>query len=88
MNYLSRALPWASRVARRLSNSPGLYRLAGSVLASSLLGGFSLGLLNRYALYNYSVSYGARAPLEGVPYLDFAVGILGFAFILVVLLGT
>ncbi len=56
-------------------------------LVSSLLGAASLGILNIFALYNYAVGYGARLPVEGVPFLGVAVGVSYLCLSLVVLFG-
>lgn len=68
----------------------GTKEIAGAYPVLKLLGVSLLGVLggsgfitfiNRYAIYNYSVSYGARLPAESVPYIDVAISILSFAFL-------
>lgn len=68
------ALPWLRVI---------LPLLLGAVGGSTFV-----GFINRYALYNYAVAYGARLPVERVPYLDLAVSLLSFLFLAVTLLSA
>ena len=47
-----------------------------------ILGGSSfITFINKYAIFNYTASFGGRLPAESVPYIDVAVSILSFAFL-------
>jgi hypothetical protein len=47
-----------------------------------ILGGSSfITFINKYAIFNYTTSFGGRLPAESVPYIDVAVSILSFAFL-------
>ncbi|MCV6637518.1 hypothetical protein [Candidatus Albibeggiatoa sp. nov. NOAA] len=58
------------------------YPLLKTILVSfmGILGGSSfVAFINKYAVYNYMISYGGRLPVESIPYLDIAVSLLSFA---------
>lgn len=59
------------------------YRFTLGTFLGALGGSTFVGFLNTYALYNYAYHFGARIPVEGVPYLSLAVSVVSFAFLLV-----
>ncbi len=63
-------------------------KLAIASLVGVLGGSSFITFLNKYAIYNYSVSYGARLPAESVPYIDVSISILSFAFLTISLVSA
>jgi len=62
-----------------------------AILSSFLgaIGGSSIiGFFNRYALYYHAFKQGFRLPIEGVEYINFAISLLSFAFIIISIFGT
>ncbi|MEH0761999.1 hypothetical protein H4F20_20260 [Vibrio sp. 16] len=52
-----------------------------------MLGGSTfVAFVNKYAIYNYMLAYGARLPLEGVQFLDVAVSVMSFLVVFASLL--
>ena len=52
-----------------------------------MLGGSTfIAFINKYAVYNYMLAYGARLPLEGVQFLDVAVSVMSFLVVFASLL--
>ncbi|AYO09639.1 hypothetical protein D0784_09640 [Vibrio campbellii] len=52
-----------------------------------MLGGTTfVAFINKYAVYNYMLAYGARLPLEGVQFLDVAVSVMSFLVVFASLL--
>ncbi|MBM4864716.1 hypothetical protein HYO48_22120 [Vibrio parahaemolyticus] len=49
-----------------------------------MLGGTTVvAFINKYAIYNYMLAYGARLPLEGVDFLDVAVSVMSLITVLI-----
>lgn len=63
-------------------------KLAVASLVGILGGSSFITFLNKYAIYNYAVSYGARLPAESVPYIDVSISILSFAFLTISLVSA
>ncbi|CAM1343203.1 hypothetical protein [Tenacibaculum amylolyticum] len=59
---------------------------------SSIIGAFGgssmIGFFNKYALYYYSVCQDFRVQIEGVEYINLAITIISFAFIIISIAGT
>ncbi|WP_422104715.1 hypothetical protein [Winogradskyella sp.] len=60
-----------------------LSSLIGAIGGSSVIGFF-----NKYALYYHALKQGFRLPIEGVEYINLAISLLSFAFIITSILGT
>ena len=60
-----------------LQASPWL-KLAFISFMGMLGGSTFVAFINKYAIYNYMLSYGARLPLEGVQFIDIAVSVMSF----------
>jgi hypothetical protein len=62
-------------------------RLGVGFVLAALGSSTVLGFLSEYAAYSYSLSVGARLPVEGVPYLNVAVTLISFALLTAVVGG-
>jgi len=69
-----------------ISNLSLWFKLLLGSLLGALGGSTFVGFINIYAVYNYAYHFGARIPVEGVPYLNFAVSVVSFAFLFVSLI--
>lgn len=67
--------------ARFLSFSPAIRFVLGA-LVSAIAGSGFLGFISEYAAYSYSLYYGLRPPLEGIPYLRVTVAASSFLLFL------
>ena len=63
-------------------------KLALASVIGVLGGSGFITFLNKYAIYNYAVSYGGRLPVENVPYIDVAISVLSFAFLAISLISA
>lgn len=63
-------------------------KLALASVIGVLGGSGFITFLNKYAIYNYAVSYGGRLPVENVPYIDIAISVLSFAFLAISLISA
>jgi hypothetical protein len=73
----------------QLKQLPTLVRWTGVVLLKSLAVSIVLGWVSTYATAYYAVKAGFRVPIEGVPYISFAISLWSlFAFILSIALVT
>lgn len=63
-------------------------KLALASVVGVLGGSGFITFMNKYAIYNYAVSYGGRLPVENVPYIDIAISILSFAFLAISLISA
>ncbi|MGR5280585.1 hypothetical protein [Photobacterium damselae] len=63
------------------------WRKLALVSFMGMLGGSTfVAFINKYAVYNYMLAYGARLPLEGVQFLDVAVSVMSFLVVFASLL--
>lgn len=74
-------LDYARRVAKWIASLSIWYKLLVGTILGAIGGSTVVGILNTYAIYSYSYSYGARIPVEGVPYLGLAVSVVSFTFL-------
>lgn len=73
----------ATRAVRWFAGLSIWYQLFIGTALGSLGGSTFVGLINKYAVYAYTYNYGARVPVEGVPYLGLAVSVVSFTFLLI-----
>ncbi|EDP96524.1 hypothetical protein U8527_10440 [Kordia algicida OT-1] len=63
-------------------------RVILSSLIGAVAGGSTIRFLNTYALYYHAIRQGFRVPIEGVEYINLAIGLVSFGIIIVSLLCT
>lgn len=81
MSLRSILAPYVERLASLAPWTLSLKLIFGGLLGA--LGGASfVGLLSEYATYSFSINYGFRPPLEGIPYLKATVTLGSFALLL------
>lgn len=85
MSWLRRAKETKETIVNLFKTSI-LFRILSTTFLGALGGSTFIAFINRYALFNYSLGYGARLPVESVPYINVAVSILSFVFLSVSLL--
>ncbi|WP_040252144.1 hypothetical protein [Psychroserpens mesophilus] len=67
---------------------PTWKRAVFTSIAGALGGSSVIGFFNKYALYYHALCQNFRIPVEGVEYLNLAVTLVSFAFILTSILGS
>jgi hypothetical protein len=75
VDHMRRAVVWVASISL-------WYKLIIGTILGAIGGSTVVAFLNTYAIYSYSYWYGARIPVEGVPYLGLAVSIVSFAFLI------
>ncbi|MDP2015493.1 hypothetical protein [Hydrogenophaga sp.] len=81
MSLRAFVIPYAEKFASLAPWALPLKLILGGVLGALGGAGF-LGFLSEYATYNYSIHYGFRPPLEGIPYLKATVTLGSFVLLL------
>ena len=81
VGWMGKIRKTGGRVITWLSHLSIWQRLLLGTLLGALGGSTFIGFLNNYAVYNFAYQFGARVPVEGVPYLSLAASIISFAFL-------
>lgn len=81
MSLRSVLTPYAERLASLAPWTLPLKLILGGLLGALGGAGF-VGFLSEYATYSFSIHYGFRPPLEGIPYLKATVALGSFALLL------
>lgn len=70
-----------ARLLQWYADTPFFVRTLVTFILLAVTGSAFVAFLSTYATYWFAFRYGARIPVEGVPYLALSVAILGFFYL-------